>query len=513
MKRLLNMISKHILLILLLSFIAYNTNSFAQEGNKEKKPNKQEETTLTEKQIEQVKSILSNYNSSKLTSDDAIKINDSFRNAGVKNGPTLHQVIREAGFDPEELGRLAPKPGKQGEGNKDRKKEELKNKEKRGNDSNYSIEQAISDRAQLHTIAFDALAFITGNICGDSFLPPGKVSDFFGFQYLRDTDQGEMGHNTSFVPRSANNVLYVLNDNQINQLIELAKSQEKLIQEFAYKRFPLLNAFRRLQSGDIPTGKSKLSLGAVKEYSAQLYEIDGLLSYQRAEVLGSIIRSFSNEQKVYLDNMKTGNSTQWPEKQDQLDKRKYSHEVHVAVMTYASELFSWYAGSVEADTYFCPERHGMYFGSFYMKDIPAMGNKDYSISTELTGNKGEDFLNSLNNNQKEKITSLIEIQRESMQEIVEVRRKISTELRKFMKQESINKDLVLKLSKRYGELDGEISYRYAIAFSNVYKTLSDNQLKKLNDLRDIDEFPCRGAYIYSQNIKMPEIENTDYLFE
>ena len=27
----------------------------------------------------------------------------------------------------------------------------------------------------------------------------------------------------------------------------------------------------------------------------------------------------------------------------------------VSVMTYASEMFSWYAGSVDADTYFCPE--------------------------------------------------------------------------------------------------------------------------------------------------------------
>ncbi len=36
MERILNMISKHALIILLLSFIAYNTNSFAQEGNKGK---------------------------------------------------------------------------------------------------------------------------------------------------------------------------------------------------------------------------------------------------------------------------------------------------------------------------------------------------------------------------------------------------------------------------------------------------------------------------------------------
>lgn len=61
-----------------------------------------------------------------------------------------------------------------------------------GNQSNYSIEQAISDNAQLSTLAFDGLGFLAGNFCSDTFLPPGKVSDFFGFQYLRDTTQAGM---------------------------------------------------------------------------------------------------------------------------------------------------------------------------------------------------------------------------------------------------------------------------------------------------------------------------------
>ena len=38
----------------------------------------------------------------------------------------------------------------------------------------YSLEQAVSDRAQLHTIAFDGLAFLTGDFGRDTFLPPGK---------------------------------------------------------------------------------------------------------------------------------------------------------------------------------------------------------------------------------------------------------------------------------------------------------------------------------------------------
>jgi len=106
----------------------------------------------------------------------------------------------------------------------------------------YSIDQAISDRAQLNTIAFDGLAFLTGDLSCNTFLPPGKVADFCGFQYMRDVDTNELGHNTSFVPRAANNVLYILTDEQKAQLVALAREQEKLVTDFAYKRFPLIKA-------------------------------------------------------------------------------------------------------------------------------------------------------------------------------------------------------------------------------------------------------------------------------
>lgn len=381
-----------------------------------------------------------------------------------------------------------------------------------GHTGGYSVEQAVSDRAQLTTIAFAGLAHLTGDLCGDTFLPPGKVSDFFGFQYLRDTDSGEMGHNTAFVPRSANNILYILNDVQKAKLIALAKKQVTQINAFGYERFPLMKAFRRHLEGDIPAGSNGLDKQAVIKYSAELYRLDGRLSFQRARVLGGIIRSLDKEQRAYLDKMAAGNSLSWLDLPDQVDKQSFSHEEHVAVMTYASEMFSWYAGSVEADTYFCPERHGMYFGAFYMKDIPAMGNPDYSISTQITGDSGEAFLKILTDSQRELITSLVNIQREALKEIVSTRRAISEKLRQFMQQESVDEDAVLALSKKYGELDGEISYYYAMHFADVYKTLSNAQKKQLMALRNLKDFSCNGAFLYSRNIAMPEIMNTDFLF-
>ncbi|MEI6423191.1 MAG: hypothetical protein WCP55_13295 [Lentisphaerota bacterium] len=72
----------------------------------------------------------------------------------------------------------------------------------------YNIEQAVSDNAQLHTIAFSGLAFITGDFGASTFIPPGKVCDFFGFQYMRDIDAAQKGHNPMFLDRVAGNVLH-----------------------------------------------------------------------------------------------------------------------------------------------------------------------------------------------------------------------------------------------------------------------------------------------------------------
>ncbi len=89
----------------------------------------------------------------------------------------------------------------------------------------YDLVQSISDMAQRTTLAFDALGILTGNLNAQSFFPPGKVADYTGFQYLRDNDPDGMGHNTSFLTRIANDVIYILNDDQFAQLTTLALAQ------------------------------------------------------------------------------------------------------------------------------------------------------------------------------------------------------------------------------------------------------------------------------------------------
>jgi Spy/CpxP family protein refolding chaperone len=382
----------------------------------------------------------------------------------------------------------------------------------RDNAKRYSIEQAVSDRAQLHTIAFDCLAFLTGDFGCDTFLPPGKVSDYFGFQYMRDIDAKESGHNTSFLTRIAHNMLAILNDDQKAQLLALGKEQGNDIRRFAEKRLPLIKAFRRNLEGDLPAGSKGLDRIAVVKCSADLYELDGLLAFQRAKVMGGIIRDLNDQQKAALAKLKFGDSRTWPDLPEQLDKRSMSHEVNVAVMTYASEMFAWYAGSLEADTYFCPERHGMYFGGFGMKTAPAMGKQDYSISTSLKGDSGEALLATLADAQRKLITDLVDLQRRDLAEIVRTRRAIATELRRFLKGESADKEKVLALSKRYGELDGEMSHLYATAFAEVGKTLTAQQKEKLARMRTSNLSDPRGPFLYSSPINMPKIENTDFLF-
>jgi hypothetical protein len=69
-------------------------------------------------------------------------------------------------------------------------------------DGGMTITQTLSDGAQRNTIAFDGLAFLTDNLGADSFFPPSKVADFWGFQSLRDNDPTGMGTTPNFFDQS-----------------------------------------------------------------------------------------------------------------------------------------------------------------------------------------------------------------------------------------------------------------------------------------------------------------------
>jgi hypothetical protein len=380
----------------------------------------------------------------------------------------------------------------------------------------YTTTQTVSDEAQGNTIAFDALGFMTGNFGSQTFLPPGKVADYSGFQYFRDNDQTKLGHNTSFVTIIASNVLNILNSDQIQMFVDAANDQIDLINEYAYKRYPLCMAFRRLIGGDLPSGTTGLNKEAILSYSADLYKIDGEISYNRAQLFGNVIKSLSTSQAAELKELRNFNGVgNWPsELPDKLKDLGLNADVNVAVMTFASEIYSWWAGSVAADVYFCPERQGTYFGSFYIKDWPAMGNPNYTIDEQLTANGGQNFLNVLTKDQKNLITGIVSSQKTSLLALVDTREEVSTELRKFLKGSEANNVTVQTLSEQYGRYDGEIIYAYATTFSQVYQSLSDSQKNLLFSLADgLGYIDPPGAFLYSAPIAMPVVENTDFLFK
>ncbi len=407
----------------------------------------------------------------------------------------------------------------------------------------FTMAQTLSDGAQRTTLAFAGLAMMTGNLEAQSFFPPGKVADYTGFQYLRDNDPDNMGHNTSFLTRVANNVIYILNDSQFNQLKALAVAQQDQINLYGYKRFALMKAFRRLLEGDIPSGSSGLNLNSVKQASRELYLIDGQISFDRALLYADILNSMTSSQRAYLDAMKGQGFNSWPDITDDQVRSKMQglpQGTSVAVMTYAGDLFSWYAGSLEADVYFCPERHGTYYGSFYMKDAPAVGHEGYSIDEQLTAMAGAALSDAskgyVTQAQATLMSSLVATQRNNLYagaiSIVSVRTQIATLLRSLLTSTSSSaavESQVLALSEAYGDLDGENNYHYATAFTQVYNSLTAEQESRLANLREsilsgtyangtpYDYTVAAAPYLYSSVITdlivlAPYIGDTDYLF-
>ena len=370
--------------------------------------------------------------------------------------------------------------------------------------SGYNLQQAVSDRAQLTTIAFNGLAFITGGYGASTFIPPGKVADFFGFQYMRDIDAAGRGHSPQFLDRVAGNVLSLLDASQLQLFKSEAASEAEQMRSLALRRLPMIAAFHDQLDGRVPAGSTGLNRDAVMRYGGAMFEADAALAYQRAAVFGRLVATLSAQQKAALGRMRFGDFNSWPAVDMERHKlgRGTEHIVNVAYMTLASEFFSWYAGAVEADTYFCPERHGTYFGGFYLKDAPAMaaaaaGRRDYQISTSLTGDSGEAFLRLLDAGQQRLITDILGRQRKPLTEIVAVRRAISTELRRFLSGGAADRSKVAALGRRYGELDGELAWIYATTFAKVAATLTPGQRTAALRLRGGDGRPAAPSYLYS----------------
>jgi hypothetical protein len=105
--------------VAILLMVLMNTGCFSQGNNSTGKKHQETTVTITPEQKTQIKTILSKYNPSTLTAEQAKEIHEKFRAAGIHPGPETKEAIVAAGFDPEKLRTLAPPPGKDGKaGNK-----------------------------------------------------------------------------------------------------------------------------------------------------------------------------------------------------------------------------------------------------------------------------------------------------------------------------------------------------------------------------------------------------------
>ncbi len=400
----------------------------------------------------------------------------------------------------------------------DQRRPDRNDRSRRGHPQKYSIEQACSDRAQLHTIAFNGVAFLTGEFGASTFMPPGKVCDYFGFQYMRDIDAAQKGHNPIFLNRVAGNVLHILNDKQKGMFAALAEEQAPRLEALARMRLPLIKAFHLAADGKVPAGSKGLNQQAVEAHVTEVFACDMELSIRRAQVMTQVYKSLTATQKDYLGKMKFGDFNTWPE-MDERGKlkrpgRDKSKLFNVAYMTYASEFFSWVKGSIKADVYFCPERHGTYFGGFYMKDMPIMGKRDMDISMTVTGDSGEAFVEDiLTAKQSREINAIPAWQKGYLAKMVTTRQAIAVELRKLLTGENIDKPKLMALGKTYGRLDGRVSWKYATVFAAIGRTLTARQRTDLIKLRNLTGYRIAPYYIYSRGRDdKPDLSKANSLF-
>jgi hypothetical protein len=123
-------------------------------------------------------------------------------------------------------------------------------------------------------------------------------------------------------------------------------------------------------------------------------------------------------------------------------------------------------------------------------------------------------INQLQKEQRKHIVAILDLQRAVLAETVEVRRAISLELRKLLKGQTPDKEKVIKLGRRYGELDGEMSWHYTMAFARVNQTLTAQQRTALARLRNLKGYKSAPYYIYSRGAyRQPKLTGVrDFFF-
>lgn len=101
---------KQILIITVIGLLTLSFNSLMAQGRPGGGPPQAE--TLTTAQLETVNGILSNYDSNAVTVADAKAIMTALKDAKIPGGKGIETAINNAGFDFDEIKKLAPPPSR-----------------------------------------------------------------------------------------------------------------------------------------------------------------------------------------------------------------------------------------------------------------------------------------------------------------------------------------------------------------------------------------------------------------
>jgi hypothetical protein len=128
---------------------------------------------------------------------------------------------------------------------------------------------------------------------------------------------------------------------------------------------------------------------------------------------------------------------------------------------------------------------------------------------------GQAFIQMLTPAQSALLEEIVTSEYPHLLAIVDTRAAISTELRRSLNGEAIDSEKVLQLMETYGREDGALVYYFARNFALINATLIAEQKSQLMDMR-YDMLGNREPaqpFLYSKEIDMPEIPNTDFLFK
>jgi hypothetical protein len=120
-----NKMKKMITVITMVCLVA-SLQLFAQPQGRPDRSQQQEVVELTDTQVEQITTILADYDPETFTADDAKAIQEAFREKKLRGGKEIDEVIEKAGFDPKKLSELASPPEREegdvkGENGRERK--------------------------------------------------------------------------------------------------------------------------------------------------------------------------------------------------------------------------------------------------------------------------------------------------------------------------------------------------------------------------------------------------------